>query len=86
MVDWRRTSWGSKKKWSQEASEWGCPVANEYEGRLPSSLEGRMEVFEMYCHKNCGLYAEPSPPWECCPYGQKMAQEVQELLEFEQSK
>ena len=73
FVNWEETSWGTEEKWVEDASEWGCPVANEYHRQLPPSQKEMNSVFEMFCHKNCGLYAEPSPPRECCPFGKRMA-------------
>lgn len=82
LVNWEETSWRTLEKWREEASEWACPVANEHHGELPPSPEAKIEVFEMFCHKNCGLYAEPFDVWECCPFGQQMAEEAPELQQI----
>jgi len=74
-IDWEKTSWGSLEKWQIDASDWGCPVANEYHGELPSSEESRFQVFATNCEKGCALNAEPDPPWEACPFWKEMAEE-----------
>lgn len=75
-INWEETSWGSFEAWRVEASDWVCPVANEYHGELPSSKEAMIRIYGMFCEKNCSLFTTPSPPWECCPFGQQMAEEL----------
>jgi hypothetical protein len=69
-IDWEATSWRSLESWRVEASEWGCPIANEHQGELPSSRRTLEEIYHMFCEKNCGMEASPSPPWEPCPFEQ----------------
>jgi hypothetical protein len=75
LINWARTSWGSLERWREEASQWACPVANEYQSELPASENSRFLVFATNCGKGCQLNSEPDPPWEPCPFWQAMAKE-----------
>lgn len=83
LIKWEETSWRLKEIWVKDASDKGCPILEEYGQEPPSSPKRAKWMWEKHCLK-CDLYTEPFDRWECCPYGQQMAQEVQELLEMEQ--
>lgn len=83
LIDWQETSWGSKDKWIKDASDWGCPILEEYGQEPPQDEKKKRWILNSHCRNGrCELYSEPFDAWECCPYGQQMAEEVLELLQI----